>query len=149
SRRIVPVIPPSRVVEVNHKIAVVRDDSVIEGQSAHIAPVFESAMLRECRTLRGALIGRLDPERKSAFWHRLALVKNLRHYLVTKVQCPPLNSQLLRRNQKAHKPGTAGGFTRWLSEFSDLVQLAVRRLLIYTLKERTCDQQNWHSTAAT
>src|SRR5450432_631291 len=111
SQGVVSIVPPCRVVKVNHKIAVVRDDSIIEGQPTDVTPMVEGTPLRDWSTPGGALIGHLDLEGKSAPWLSVTFVKNLRHYFVTKVQSPSFNSWLFRRNHETHKLRASRGFT--------------------------------------
>jgi hypothetical protein len=59
-RAIVPIIAPRGMVEMNHKITVLRDDRIIESQSANATPIAECAALPERYTSRGTLIGCFD-----------------------------------------------------------------------------------------
>jgi hypothetical protein len=48
------------MVEVNYKITAIRDDRIIESQSADATPIAECAALPERSTSRGTLIGYFD-----------------------------------------------------------------------------------------
>src|SRR5271166_152135 len=131
------------------RIQVIGDNSVVESQFADTTPIAEGARLQERGASRGTLVGHFDTEGECAFRCDVALVENLRHDFITKIQSFSFNSGLFCRDQKAHKLGTSRGFVRWLSKLCDLVELAMRRLVINALKNNTCDQQNWHPAAPT
>jgi hypothetical protein len=59
-RGIVPIIAPRGMVEVNYKITAIRDDGIVEHQSADATPIAECAALPERCTSRGTLIGYFD-----------------------------------------------------------------------------------------
>jgi hypothetical protein len=48
------------MVEVNYKITAIRDDGIVESQSADATPIAECAALPERCTSRGTLIGYFD-----------------------------------------------------------------------------------------
>ena len=50
-RGIVPIIAPRGMVEVNYKLTAIRDDGIVESQSADATPIAECAALP--KTLRG------------------------------------------------------------------------------------------------
>jgi hypothetical protein len=57
---IVPIIAPRGMVEVNYKITAIRDDGIVESQSADATLIAECAALPERCTSRGTLIGYFD-----------------------------------------------------------------------------------------
>lgn len=59
-RGIVPIIAPRGMVEVNYKITAIKDDGIVERQSADATPIAECAALPERCTSRGTLIGYFD-----------------------------------------------------------------------------------------
>ena len=59
-RGIVPIIAPRGMVEVTYKITAIRDDGIVESQSADSTPIAECAALPERCTSRGTLIGYFD-----------------------------------------------------------------------------------------
>ena len=59
-RGIVPIIAPCGMAEVNYKTTAIRDDRIIESQSADATPIAECAALPERCTSRGTLIGCFD-----------------------------------------------------------------------------------------
>jgi hypothetical protein len=50
-RRIIAIITPGGMIEVNDKVAVVRRDSLIEDKSADADPVAEPTSLKKLRTM--------------------------------------------------------------------------------------------------
>ena len=70
-RRIVPVLAPRRLAEMNHEVAVVRDDGVVEGQRANATPVAKGPALFELRPARLPVVGELDVEGQSALRRRV------------------------------------------------------------------------------
>jgi hypothetical protein len=75
-RRIIPIVAPGGMIEMNYKIAVVRSYRVIEGKFTDAAPIVECSSLRDCRAEPGTLIGHLDDESQGTFRRQLAAVKN-------------------------------------------------------------------------
>jgi hypothetical protein len=73
-RGIVSIIAPRGMVEVNYKITAIRDDRIIESQSADATPIAECAVLPERCTSRGTLIGCFDMKAWGVY---VALIKNL------------------------------------------------------------------------
>ena len=59
-RGIVPIIAPRGMVEANYKITAIRDDGIVESQSADATPIAECAALPERCTSRRTLIGYFD-----------------------------------------------------------------------------------------
>ncbi len=55
------------MVEVNYKITVIRDDGIVESQSANATPVAEGAPLPERWTSRRTLIGYFDMKAEGVF----------------------------------------------------------------------------------
>src|SRR5580700_3843707 len=84
-RRIVSVFAPRWLVKVNYKVAIIRDDRIIESQFADRAPTPERAPLKTHCSLSRALIGHFNLEGESAFRQRIAFIKNLRHDFVAKI----------------------------------------------------------------
>jgi hypothetical protein len=74
------------MVEVKHRITVVRDDGVAKHDGADGAPIGDRAPNAEGGAADGALIGGLDRERQHAFRHRVAAIEYLRHHLVAKIE---------------------------------------------------------------
>src|SRR6516164_5419344 len=136
------------MIEVKYKVPVIGDDRVIEPQHADGAPIAKSAPLQERRASRRTLIGHFNAESQGTFRRGVALVKNLRHDLVAKIQRWTFDSGLLWRDQKAHKLWASCGLRIWFSELGDLVQLTVRGLLVDEIKERACNKQDWQPAAA-
>jgi hypothetical protein len=58
--RIVAVIPPRRVIEVDNKIAIVGGDRFVEDESPNARPIAKPTPLEERRAERGALVRHLD-----------------------------------------------------------------------------------------
>src|SRR5712672_2730576 len=85
-RRIIPIGTPGRMIEMNHKITVIRDHRVIEGKTADPPPIAECDVLRNSRTVRRTFIRHFDVEREAALRHCVAGIENLRHYFVAKIQ---------------------------------------------------------------
>src|SRR5262245_4532103 len=128
------------MAEVDNEITVVGSDGVIENHSSDAAPLLERAPLEERQSARRPFIGYLDVEGERALGLRIALVENLRHDLVAKIQRFAFDLGLLRRDQQAHETRRACGLPIWFAELSDLVELALRRLLIDALKDHARDQ---------
>ena len=128
------------MVEVNHIITVIRDDSVIESKFADPAPIAEGTPLKYSRAPRRTFVSHFDVEGERAFGHSITWVKDLRHDFFTKIQRRPFDPGLLWRNEEPHEFRAPRGFIRWFAKLSDLVQLAVRWFLINTLKERARDE---------
>ena len=118
------------MVKVDHKITVVRDDRIIENQFADRTPITEDAPLKYGRAVRRAFIRHFNVKGDGAFWAGVALVKNLRHDFVTKIQRFAVNSGLLRRDKKAHELWCSRGCIFRFAEFGDGVKLSDRGFLI-------------------
>src|SRR2546423_7179673 len=125
SRRgwIVPIGSPRRMIEVDHKITVVRNNRVVESKSSDLLPVTEAKVLGHARTTSRALVRRLNVEDQFPFGGWIASVKNMRHHFVTKIQILAINPQLIRRNCKAHKVRTPGRFAFLLAQLGNLIEL--------------------------
>src|SRR5215470_16524929 len=58
--RIVAIVSPRRMIEVNYEITVVRNDGVIENNFADAPPVAESAALKKTWPMTGAVVCNFD-----------------------------------------------------------------------------------------
>src|SRR5205085_5731663 len=82
SRRIVPVLPPRRMIRVKDVVAVVGGDRGVEAHRADAAPVPDRAALQEVGAVVLAGVGRLDVEREAL----LRRVVDLGHDLVAEIE---------------------------------------------------------------
>src|SRR5438034_7513374 len=89
------------MAEVDDEIAVVGNDGVVENDPSNTPPIFERAPLKDRQPARRALVGHFNVEGERALGLGIALVENLRHDLVAKVQRLAFDPRLLRRDQKA------------------------------------------------
>ena len=64
--RVVLVVTPGRMMEMDDEIAVVRNDRAIEGDGSDATPIPEGAALAEERAVRLPIIGDLDVEGERA-----------------------------------------------------------------------------------
>ncbi len=58
--RVVPIFPPGWMVEVDDAIAVIGDNSVVEGQRPDPAPILKGASLAQLRARGNAFVGHFD-----------------------------------------------------------------------------------------
>src|SRR5438445_12875388 len=136
------------MAEVDDEIAVVGSDGVVENDPSNTPPIFERAPLKDRQPARRALVGHFNVEGERALGLGIALVENLRHDLVAKVQRLAFDPRLLRRDQKALELRRPRPFALRFAELGDLIQLPLRRLLIDALKDGAGDQQDRQGTAA-
>jgi hypothetical protein len=87
------------MVEVNDRVAIVRDHSIVKLQRANPAPVLECPPLAKRGSARDAMIGDFDVEGQSALWLRITFVENLCHHLVPEIEPITLDSGLFGRHQ--------------------------------------------------
>jgi hypothetical protein len=97
-RRIISIISPSWMIEVNDRIAIVRDHCIVELQRADAAPILECPPLAKRRSARGAVIGDFDMKTKRALWLGITSVENLRHHLVPEIKLIARDSRLFGRH---------------------------------------------------
>ncbi len=112
------------MVKVNYKVAIIRDDSVIESQFADRAPTPERAPLKTHCSLSRALIGHFNLEGESAFSQRIAFVKNLCHDFVAKIQRLTVYPGLFGRDEQTHELWRPRGDVFLFTELGDLVKLS-------------------------
>jgi hypothetical protein len=124
--RIVAVIPPAGMVEMKNKVPVVGNNGMVERQPTHAAPVFEFPPRITQYVSLDALIGQLDMKDELALWYRIALVENLSHHLIAKIEPLALNPWLIGGDDEAHEIGRPRQFRGRLAEFRDLMELALR-----------------------
>src|SRR5262249_25394084 len=148
ARRIVAVVAPGGMAEVDDEIAVVRSHGVIEDYSSDAPPIFESAPFKGWQASRRSFVGHFDIESKGTLGLWIALVENLRHDLVAKIQPFAFDPGLLRRDQQAHNLWRAHGFAARVAQLGDLVELALGRLFIDALENRAGDEQHGQCPAA-
>src|SRR5207237_1542301 len=97
-RRIVAIVAPRRMAEVDDEIAVVGSDGVIKNDPSNTPPIFERAPLKDRQPARRALVGHFNIEGERALGLGIALVENLRHDLVAKVMLLAFDLMLIRSN---------------------------------------------------
>src|SRR5262245_17482554 len=90
--RVVLVVTPRRMMEMDDEIAVVRNDRAVEGDRSDAAPIPQRAPLAEERAVRLPVIGDLDVEGERALRPGIAAVVDLRHDLVAEIQSRALDS---------------------------------------------------------
>src|SRR5258706_3380166 len=129
-RRIIPIGTTGRMIEMDHKITVIRDHRVVESKLANPPPIAERDVLRNSGTVGRTFIRHFDVERERALWRRVGGVKNLRHHFVAKIQRLAGNPRLLGRYQQPHILWTSGGLVSRLTKLGALVKLTLRRLLV-------------------
>src|SRR2546423_4033555 len=83
---IIPVRAPRRVIEVNYKIPVVRNNRIVESESPNSSPVTEGPPLSQAWTVPRAFVRHFDVEDEFSAGHGIALLKNVRHYFVSEIQ---------------------------------------------------------------
>src|SRR5215467_4677502 len=146
--RIVLVVTPRRMMEMDDEIAVVRNDRAVEGDSSDAAPIAEDAALAEERAVCLPIIGDLDVEGERALRLGVAAVVDLRHDLVAEIQSRALDSGLAWGHRKTHEGRRARGLALRLSELRNLVELANARLLVDHDEHNPDDHQERHAQAA-
>ena len=100
-RRVVAILPPGGMIEVDDRVSVVGDDSVVEHQLPDVLPVLERAPLAERGAGGRAFVGYLDVERQRALRHGIARVEDVRHHLVAEIERVPWNHRLRERRRRA------------------------------------------------
>src|ERR1051325_7401503 len=125
---IITIRSPRRMIEVDYKIAVVRNNRLVESESSNSSPVTEGAPLGQARPVPRAFIGHLDVENEFSPRRWIAFIKNVRHDFVAEIQIFTIDSRLLRRNRQPHEVRTARGLVLRLAQFRNLVQLSLTRL---------------------
>jgi hypothetical protein len=83
--RIILIVAPGRVMEMNDEIAVVGGDRLMECNRSYATPILERPPFERRQSVRLALIGHLDVERERPFRRRIAAFIDLRHDLVAKI----------------------------------------------------------------
>src|SRR6516164_858794 len=145
--RVVLVVTPRRMMEMDDEIAVVRNDRLVEGDGSDAAPIAEGAALAEERAVRLPIIRDLDVEGERALRPGVAAVVDLRHDLVAEVQFRALDPWLARRHRETHEGRRARGLALRLSELRNLVELANAWLLVDHAEHHPDDHQERHAQA--
>ena len=122
--RIILVVSPGRVMEMNDKVAVVGCDRLVKGNGTNRTPITERPPLKHRRPACFAFVRDLNLERKSPFRRTHAPIIDLRHYLVAKIQIFAMNSWLTTSNQQTHVCWGSRGFILRLCELGDRIKLA-------------------------
>ena len=76
------------MIEVQHRVAVVRRHRVVE-TSSPIARQFENVRRAERRSADLPLVGDLDREPQRPLWHRISAIEDLRQDFVAKSRSAP------------------------------------------------------------
>src|SRR5713101_5174227 len=71
-RRIVPIVAPGRMIEVDYKVAIVRRNRFAKNQASDTRPGAKAAPLKECRAVRRTLIRYLDAKGQCALRGRVS-----------------------------------------------------------------------------
>src|SRR5262245_38818297 len=145
--RVVLVVPPRRMMEMDDEIAVVRNDRAVEGDPSDAAPIPEGAPLAEERAVRLPVIRDLDVEGERALRPGVAAVVDLRHDLVAEIQSRALDSGLAWRHRETHEGRRARRVSLRLSELRNLVELANVRLFVDHAEHHPDDHQERHAQA--
>src|SRR5690348_5983483 len=98
------------MIEVDHKVAIVRRHSLTEDQASDAHPWAKPAPLKKRRPMGRAFVGYLDVKSQRTLRSRVASVINLRHDFIAKIQCFAGYPGLLGIDHETHECGRAGRF---------------------------------------
>jgi hypothetical protein len=141
--RIIPVVAPARMIEMNDKVAVVGNDGVVEDQLADTAPILEGSPHETQDVTRRPFIRHFDVKGELAFWNGIAHVENLRHDFVAEIQVFTFDPGLIGRDEEAHEHRRLRGFVLSFTKLGNLVDLAHGGVLVDDGKNNTRDGQTW------
>src|SRR3954453_10115086 len=146
--RVVPILPPGRMVYVKDVVSVERDHGSVEGDGSDLLPVGDVAAFLEGSAVCGAGVGGLDIEDELAFRRGIAGVVDVGHDFVAEVEVIAGDDRLSRGNGKLHELGGARRLGRWFLELGDLVDLPDGRLFLGLFERNPGQHQNGHAAAA-
>ena len=117
--------------EVNHRVAVVGHDGVVEDERANPPPVPERAAQPERRSRRLAFVGDLDGKRQGSLRRWIATIEDLGHDLVAHVEIGAGNHRLLFRDEQPHELRRPRRLAGRLPKLRNRVELAHGALLVH------------------
>src|SRR5438270_2581948 len=146
--RVVPILPPGRMVHVKDVVSVERDHGSVEGDGSYLLPIGDVAAFLEGSAVCGACVGGLDIEDELAFRRGVARVVDVGHDLVAEVEVIAGDDRLSRGNGKLHELGGARRLGRWFLKLGDLVDLPDGRLFLGLFEHNPGQDKNGHAAAA-